>query len=302
MRNLAYLYIIIGATFWGVIGIFVTTLYNAGFTPIQVVAIRSITACVFLLSFVLIARRELLIIKVSDSKLFIGTGIISIIFFNWCLFSAIKETSLSVASILLYTAPAFVTLFSRIFFKELLTRKKVVALLITLIGCILVIGVFPLSNQSVSLYGIVLGIGSGLFYSLYSIFGKLALKKYHSITVTVYTFIFAASAIIPFSGLWENTYLFSNIKVWFAIIGLGLLSTVLAFIFYTKGLELIETSKASIIATIEPVVASLTGFFLFNEKLTLWQYFGISLVILAVIIVQEQKRKSHETTYDKRDS
>jgi drug/metabolite transporter (DMT)-like permease len=130
-------------------------------------------------------NRKALKIKASDSKYFIGTGIFSIVLFNWCLFHAIQETSISIASILLYTAPAFVTIFSRIFFKESLTPRKVLALVTTFIGCSFVIGILPNTNGSISLYGFILGLGSGLFYALYSIFGKFALEKYDSLTVTV---------------------------------------------------------------------------------------------------------------------
>jgi drug/metabolite transporter (DMT)-like permease len=107
----------------------------------------------------------------------------------------------------------------------------------------------------------------------------------------VYTFIFAAVAVTPFSGIWTAANLFTDIKAWIYIIGLGFLSTMLAFILYTKGLQYIESSRASIIATIEPVVAAIIGFFIFQETLQMWQYVGIIMVIAAVIIVQETSEK-----------
>ena len=292
-RHFAYIYILSGAALWGVIGLFVTFLYEAGFTPTQVVAVRAISASIFLLFYVFWKKKEALKIKLTDSKYFVGTGVISIVFFNWCMFEAIKETSISVASVLLYTAPAFVMIFSRIFFKEQFTFRKVLALIITFIGCILVIGLFQNTNESVTTYGLLVGLGSGFFYALYSIFGKMALAKYTSVTVTTYTFVFAAVAITPFSGLWYVGNIFTNLEVWLSIIGLGLFSTLLAFLLYTKGLESIESSRASILATVEPVVATLIGFLIFHEQLSLWQYIGVLAVIMAVFIVQENKKTKH---------
>ncbi|USK59617.1 DMT family transporter [Peribacillus asahii] len=294
-NKLALLLIGAGASLWGIISLFVTSLYEMGFSPIQVVTIRALSATLFLVLYIIFKNRQLLKIKAADSKYFIGTGIFSFVLFNWCMFSAIKETSISVATILLYTAPAFVTIFSRFIFKELLTTRKVLALLITFIGCSFVVGILPNTTESISLYGLILGLGSGLFYALYSIFGKFALRKYNSLTVTAYTFLFAAIAVTPFSGLWLVLPLFSDIKVWVYIIGLGFLSTMLPFIFYTKGLNTIESSQASIIATIEPVVASLVGFLIFHEKLNVWQYLGIFLVIAAVVIVQETSKKTKKS-------
>lgn len=293
-KKSAYLLIAAGAVCWGVISIFVKHLYAAGFTPVQVVAVRAISALVFLSVYIIIKNRQLPRIKIADSKYFIGTGVISVVLMNWCMFSAIKETSIPIATILLYTAPAFVTIFSRILFKELLTPKKILALLITLSGCAFVSGFLPGNgiSESASFYGLMLGLGSGLFYATYSIFGKFALSKYDSLTVTFYTFIFASLAILPFSGLWELAPLFSSIYVWINIIGLGFISTMMAYLLYTKGLASVESSRASIIATIEPVVATLVSYFVFREMLGFWQYVGIVMVIAAVILVQELPKRA----------
>ncbi|KMK78118.1 DMT family transporter [Alkalihalobacillus pseudalcaliphilus] len=291
-KRLAYLSIAVGAALWGLIGVFVHHLYDAGFTPVQVVAIRTGTAMFFMLIYLSLfsKHRPALRIKMRDSHYFIGTGVISIVLFNLCLFYAMQVTSISIATILLYTAPAFVTLFSRVLFKEKLTTRKLLALFMTLLGCSLVIGIFPSSGAAVSFYGILLGIGSGFFYAMYSIFGKFALAKYSPLTVTFYTFVFAAMAIIPFSGIWEMTDEFRQGYVWLLVLGIGFFSTMLAFILYTKGLQYVESSKASIIATVEPVVAAFMSFLLFSERLNLWQYTGMILVIIAVIVVQGKKR------------
>ncbi|SFF55376.1 Threonine/homoserine efflux transporter RhtA [Halobacillus alkaliphilus] len=288
-RQLSLILIFIAATLWGVIGIFVTYLYKMGFTPFQVVAIRVSTAFLFLLIYTLAKDLRYLKIKPLDSRYFMGTGIISIVLFNWCLFSAMEETSISIAFVLLYTAPIFVTIFSKFFLNESFTLRKLAALCMTFTGCTLVIGLFPKMEGSISLYGLLLGLGAGLFYALYSILGKYALAKYNSLTVTVYTFLFASLAAVPFSQIWKITHLLSNVTL-LIVIGLGFLSTMLPFLLYTKGLENVESSRASIIATVEPVVASLTGYLIFNEKLDSWQYFGIVLVIASVIIVQDSSK------------
>ncbi|MDR4889882.1 DMT family transporter [Fredinandcohnia sp. QZ13] len=290
-KKMAGLSIAAGASLWGIIGLFVSNLYAIGFTPLQVVAVRAIAASIFLITYALLKSPHAFKIKISDSKYFIGTGIISIVLFNWCMFVAIEETSISVAAILLYTAPAFVTIFARFLFKEKLTIRKMLALAVTIVGCAFVVGVFPNFTGTISLFGLIVGIGSGFFYALYSIFGKYALEKYDSLTVTVYTFIFAAVAVTPFSGIWSSLNLFADIKSWMYIIGLGFLSTMLAFILYTKGLQYIESSRASIIATIEPVVAAIIGYFIFQETLQMWQYVGVIMVIVAVIIVQEKSER-----------
>lgn len=297
-NRLAYFYVFFGAALWGVIGLFVDELSQAGFSSLQIVTLRVVSASVMLILFVAIKNTDLLKIEFKDSFSFIGTGIFSIVFFNWCYFTAIEEVSLSIAVILLYTGPAFVVILSRIFFNEAMTARKIIALIITLLGCTLVIQVLPIGADHISWYGMLVGLGSGFGYALYSIFGKHALKKYHPLTVITYTFVFASIVMLPTSGVTISGHDLQSSHVWMQILGLGFLPTALAYFLYTTGLSLIESGRASIAATVEPVVATLLGVLVFNEVLTVYQIIGVLLVIAAVVLVQFKKNKQSPKLLD----
>lgn len=290
-NRLAYIYVLLGASLWGIIGLFVDELSRAGFTSLQIVTLRVVTAAVMLTLFLAVKDPGLLKIDFKDSFSFVGTGIFSIVFFTWCYFTAIEEVSLSIAVILLYTGPAFVTVLSWIIFGEPMTRRKVGALVLTLLGCALVIRLIPLGDQQISFYGFLVGLGSGFGYALYSIFGKHALKKYQSLTVITYTFIFASAVMLPVSGIGIEMSQLSSIHVWWQILGLGFFPTALAYMLYTTGLSMVESSRASITATVEPVVATMLGVFVFNEILTIYQLIGIVLVLVAVVLIQLKKQE-----------
>lgn len=289
MKRWAYALIMASAILWAMIGIFVKGLHHLGFTSLQIVSLRFGIAAVIMLAYLLITDRSLLKINIRDCKYFVGTGIFSVAFFNWCYFTSMQETSLSVAAILLYTAPAFVTVISYIVFKERLTSRKISALVLTFIGCIFVSGYLPGTEGTISTFGILVGLGSGLGYALYSIFGKSALEKYHPMTITTYTFLFAGIGMLPVSGFGDSINLFQNSDVWYYVSTMVLFPTILAYIFYTKGLSHLESSKAAITATIEPAVATFVGMLMFGEMLTGWQIAGIVLVIAAVVMVQENE-------------
>ncbi|MCQ6268073.1 DMT family transporter [Fictibacillus sp. WQ 8-8] len=293
-----YIWIASGAALWGTIGIFIKELSSLGFTPIQIVVLRALGAAIAFIIITLFTDRSLLRIKLRDTHYFIGTGLLSIAFFNWCYFKAMEEMSLSVAAVLLYTAPAFVLILSRIFFNDLITGKKLTALGVTFLGCLFVVGYMPSAKAGITLSGLLTGLGAGLGYSLYSIFGKAASAKYHTLTITTFTFIFAGLALFPVSGLATSIHLLENGKVFLYISGLGIIPTVFAYILYTVGLRQVEPSRAAIVSTIEPVVATLTGFFLFKEELTLLQTIGILLVISAAVLVQDKKTSAslHQKT------
>jgi drug/metabolite transporter (DMT)-like permease len=234
---------------------------------------------------------KLLKIDFKDSFSFIGTGIFSIVFFNWCYFTAIEEVSLSIAVILLYTGPAFVVILSRIFFKEPLTSLKVMALILTITGCAFVTGSIPAGGQNISLYGLLVGLGSGFGYALYSIFGKHALKKYEPITIITYTFLFAAGVMLPLNAPTIDFSHLDSLRIWVIILGLGFFPTALAYWLYTTGLSKIESSRASISATVEPLVAVLIGVVIFNEALTFYQLSGMLLILISVVLIQFKRNR-----------
>jgi drug/metabolite transporter, DME family len=216
---------------------------------------------------------------------------LSILFFNWSYFTAIQETSLSVAVVLLYTGPAFVVLMARVVFKELITIRKQLALLITLIGIILVSELFP-RGGFISVYGLTVGVGAGFGYALYSIFSKLALKKYKPFTILFYTFLVASLFILPVSSLItaETASKLMDVENVLAILGMALLTTILAYFLYTEGLSRMEAGKASITAMTEPVAATIFGIWLFQESLSLYQAAGMVLVLLSVLMIQKSNK------------
>ncbi|KZL91709.1 DMT family transporter [Clostridium magnum] len=291
-KRMAYFFVIIAAILWGTLGIFGKSLNKFGFSPTQIVFIRAVGASITLILFALIKDTKLVRIKLRDSVYFVGTGILSFAFFNWCYFIAINRTSLSVAAILLYTAPTIVMMSSAILFKEKMTKKKIIALVLTFGGCIFVTAFVDGTGRNIAFDGIMAGLGSGFGYALYSIFGRYALEKYDSITVTLYTFIFASIGLITITDIKEIIRLFSNVTALYYAVALGLVATVLPFILYTKGLSYLETSQASIIATLEPIVATIIGVTLYSEPLTLFKILGILLVVLAVFIIREKGKST----------
>lgn len=285
--NRAFIFIMIGATLWGTISFFVKNLYEYGFTPMEVVTIRAVTAAIILVVYLLVlSPKRLKLKRFTDIKYFIGTGVLSIIFFNYCMFKTIEIATIPISAALLYTAPAFVIVMSFLLFQEKITTYKLIALIFTLIGTAFVVGFLPFNIGGIPIATIFIGLGSGLGYALYSIFSKFALMKYTTLTITTYTFIIAAIALLPFFPFQEKLPILLNSNVLFYSFGLGFLPTAVAYIIYTYGLNQTEASKAAILSTIEPVVATLIGIFIFIEPFSSFQFIGMACILGAVILVQ----------------
>ena len=286
-RTRACLCIILAAALWGVIGVFFNLLSGLGFTQMQVVAIRAVTAALVLGVYILVRDPALLRVRLRDCWCFVGTGIISLVFFNWCYFTAMETTSLAVAAVLLYTAPVFVMLFSAVLFREPIGRRKVLALVMTFAGCLLVAGM-P-GGGSVSPRGFLTGLGAGVGYALYSIFSRFALEKgYSSATISLYTFLFAGAAALPLSRLWEAGALLIRPEAAAGALGIGVLCCVFPYLLYTRGLAGVETGQAAIMATVEPAVAALVSFALYGESLLGAKGAGILLIFAAVAVLNRK--------------
>ena len=181
--------IILAGCFWGSMGIFVRRLGTYGFSSIQIVSIRITLAALFFALVLLVKDHAGFKISLRDLPLFLGLGFGSILFFTICYFTAITMMSLSTAAILLYTSPVWIMIMSVLFFHEKLNSRKLIALALAFAGCVLVSGI---SGGGMTPQGLLVGLGSGIGYGLYSILGTVALRRYSPYTVTTYTFIFAA--------------------------------------------------------------------------------------------------------------
>ncbi|MBR6408087.1 MAG: EamA family transporter [Clostridia bacterium] len=284
-RPVSYIFVIAAAVLWGTMGMFFTLTSSMGLSRMQIVFIRTSGAALMLFILLLAADRKKLKIKLRDIWMFVGTGIVSLFFFNFCYFSAMQLTGLSVAAILLYTAPALVVIMSAVIFKEKITVNKVVALFLTLAGSVVISGVLSGFGLTYSPVGILFGLGSGLGYALYTIFGRVALQKYDSLTISFYTFLFAATASGVFCGPADIVRKVSGIGNWLIIAAVGFVTCLLPYIFYTKGLSGLSNGEASILATIEPVVACLISVLAFGEDFDLNKLLGIILIVASVVVM-----------------
>ena len=283
------LLIILAGIFWGSMGIFVRGLTAlTGFTSIQVVCVRLTVAALIFALILLLKDAKGFKIRLKDIPLFLGLGFCSILFFTTCYFTAIRMMTLSIAAILLYTSPIWVMLLSLLLFHEKMTRHKFLALVISFLGCVFVSGIGS-GDSSVTPLGILIGLGAGLGYGLYSILGTIALRRYSTYTVTTYTFMTAAIGslfICSLPDLWHKiTACSSKPYLCFFILLTGLVTAVIPFLLYTLGLEQVEASRAAILATVEPMVATLIGVIVFQEYLTVMSVLGILCILAAIVLL-----------------
>lgn len=277
--------VIAAGTLWGITSVFVNRLSEYALSSMEIGFLRMLICAAVMLAAILIYKPSLLKIHIKDIWMFIGSGIVSLTFFSWCYFTTIINAEASIAVSLLYTSPVWVMLFSAVLFKERLNLQKIIAILATVLGCVLIAGISK-SGMALNPKILVIGIGAGVGYALYSIFGRYALEKYDSITITFYTFLFAA---IGFVFLIHPAKLAKQCIQSPEILGIGFLLSlicgVLPYMLYTIGLKHLETSTAAILAAVEPLVGCIVGFVIFKDEIIATKILGIILILASILIL-----------------
>ena len=285
MKKMASMLIILAGVIWGTMGIFVTEMERMGFGSLQISSVRVTVAALIFIITVLLTDKSRFRVKIKDLWIFFVMGAGCVLGMSTLYFYTIVNTSLSTAAILLYTSPIWVILISAIVFKEKITWQKFVALICAFAGCVLV-SYTGGESGSIGIWFFLTGLGSGIAYGLYSIFGTIALKKYHPYTVTMYTFIFAAISSWFIAKPWDTLAVMQAypdklyVVVWMVLV--GLVTAYTTFMLYTWGLKYTAPGKAAIMACTEPLTATLIGVFVYGQNASLC---GIGLILFAILLV-----------------
>ena len=283
--------VICGGFCWGFMGFFTRNLEGYGIGPNGAIIVRCGIAAVCFALMILLTGPGKFRIRIRNLWCFLGTGLLSLLFFTFCYFHAISMMNLSTAAILLYTAPIIVMLLSALLFREKITGRKVLAAVTAFAGCCLVSGMG--TGTVITAKGLLFGLGAGFGYALYTIFSRYALQRgYSSVTINFYSCALAAAgAFLIWRPQGTVSAMVSSVPVFLWCLGTGVLSCFLPYMLYTWGLTGLENGKASILASVEPVVASVIGVIVFHEKLTLQALTGILLVLAAIVLLNTGGRQ-----------
>lgn len=279
--------IILGASLWGTLGFLGEFLFTAGLSALDVVTMRVLLAWCGFACLTLMARHEIPQVRAKDFGLFALYGMISVALYNILYFEALARVGISISVALLYTAPLWAVFLSRVFLHEQITFVSVIAAAMGISGVAMIVGVYPYHSLSVSKSGFMFGLGAGLSYALFSIFGKRALYCHDRITVLLYAFGFGILFLLPcfsLEGGWARLAHLDFLH-WTLLGIIGLFPTFMAYLLYIQGLRRVSASSASLLATAEPVVAVTIAYFGTREHLTLWQALGIALIIISALAV-----------------
>ena len=277
---------------FGSSGIFVRTLTYNGIDQTTLLFLRFSIAVIPILMAIFLTDRKLLKISLSDLPLFLVCAI-CIIGLNLCYNESMNTVPLSLAAVLLSLAPIYVLIIAYLLFGEKITSKKLICMGLALIGCILMTGVLETPLKNIPLFGILSGIGAGLFWAVYLMASKKSIEMgNHTYTILIYSIIFITISLIPFTDFAQISS-FISINPSMTLLFLILHSTfsfALPYIFSTLSLNYMDSGTSSILLSgAEPFAALIFGLIIYGEIPTALMFLGFILTVTAMMLLTQHE-------------
>jgi len=285
----ALIYIILAGIFWGTSGVFVNLLAPYRLTSLQMTAVRSGVAAVVMAVYMFIKDKSRFKITAKEALLF-GCSGVAMFLTALCYFISVQAASVSTGVVLMYTAPVMVMIYSVLFFGEKLTGRKLLAVGGMLIGCCLVAGI--IGGMKFSLYGIVMGLCSGVAYASYSIFTKIQVKNgCDPLASTTYNFIVMGVLALCICNPAQLMGIVAAhpMPVLPMVLGVGVVTCVLPYFLYTLSLKALPVGTASALCIIEPMAATVFSVVFFAEPLSVPSLAGIVLILGSVLLISKSE-------------
>lgn len=278
----SYVFIAMAGILWSTLGLFGNMLMERGLSSEQVAFTRLFIGFIVLSLYSLIRRPEVLKINLKCLLYCGAIGIICQGLFNKCYFKAVEVTGVSIAAVLLYTSPLFLAVFSKIVYKEKMTRAKIISLILCCIGAIMAVTGGVLDLKGINTYGIIMGIMAAITYTLMPIISKNVLKEFSSETILIYGFLFGAIFMIPSAKPVEMIGFVTDMNVLPYMILLGVFPAAMAYIFYAEGIARgCELSIVGVVASVELIAASIIGWTVVGEVFTIGKAIGVAIMFVS---------------------
>lgn len=230
-------------------------------------------------------------------KSMICLGFIGFYLASYLDFSGLQFITAGLERAIIFLNPTIVLLVGAFFLKKRISWQQAIAIVLSYVGIMMAFTTnVQLGNQSNILLGTLLVFGSAFFYALYLIGSEIYLNKIGTVPFTCYTMIVAFVFIFihfsykqPISRLLQfdqQVYILATI--------MAIVSTIIPSFLFSEGIKRIGAANGSIIGGIGPISTIILAYFILGEMIGMWQIIGTSLVILGVLIISYNSKKSKQ--------
>jgi len=280
-----YLLIVVASIIWGTMGVLGTLAFGYGIDPATLIALRLLISSTTILVPITLFERKLFRIHKRDLLQLLLLGIFGTALQRVTYFYAVELTTVTTAAILFYTYPIFVTIYSSLFLKEKVTFSTAFAIILTFSGVALVVKAYEPARLNASIFGVIFGVMSSIFFAFYFLITKRLRNHYTNWTLILYGDGIGALFLSPvICSCFSNIINYSQ-QLWLLIFAIAWFPSLLAYLLYSYALKHVEASKGSILSVIEPLSAAVFSATILGESFELLQTIGATLALAGVLLL-----------------
>ena len=255
---------------------------------VNLTIMRFLIVCLVLILILFFQKKRFSKLHKKDIVPIFLLGFFGVIVYHLGLNYGEQFISPAAASLVIATVPVQIIILSTIFLKEKIGLKKSIGIIIALCG-VVVISIWGKAGASIHIEyisAVLAVLIAAIMSALYTIAGKKLLTRYSALSLTTYAMLLGSLGLTPFiRGSLLDQISKMSMTGWFAVIFLGVFSTVVGYGLWYIVLKIKSASEISIYLYAIPVLSTIISYFMFKEKITLMFILGGFLVIAGLIIV-----------------
>jgi drug/metabolite transporter (DMT)-like permease len=295
--TLGYAMVATAAALFAVNGSVSKVVLDTKLSSLQLAQLRATCAALGLLAFLLLFARPKLRVSRGELLFLLAFGVVGVALVQWLYFVAIHNLPVGVALLIEFTAPLFVALFARFAYHEMIRRRIWVAVVLCISGLALVVEVW--AGVAFSTVGVTAALGGAFGLTAYLLLAERQRRERDAVSLTFYGFLFATLLWAAVQPLWQfpwhtlddSVSLQGNLSehtapIWLLVGFIVVVGTMITFSLLNGALRHMSATRASIVATLEPVIATVVAWLWLGEAFGVAQLVGGGIVLTAIFIAQ----------------
>jgi drug/metabolite transporter (DMT)-like permease len=298
--TLGYAMVATAAALFAVNGSVSKVVLDTKLSSLELAQLRATCAALGLLAFVLLFARAKLRVSRRDLLFLVAFGVVGVALVQWLYFVAIHNLPVGVALLIEFTAPLFVALFARFVYRELVRRRIWVAVVLCISGLALVVEVW--AGVAFSTVGVTAALAGAFGLTAYLLLAEHQRRERDAVSLTFYGFLFATLLWALVQPLWrfpwetldDSISLQGNLSeytapIWLLLGFIVVVGTMITFSLLNGGLRHISATRASIVSTLEPVIATVVAWLWLGETFGAAQLVGGGIVLAGIFLAQSAR-------------
>jgi drug/metabolite transporter (DMT)-like permease len=294
---LGYVMVLTAATLFAVNGVVSKVILASGLSSLRLTEVRITGAALGLLLVLALARPEALQVSRRELPFLAAFGILGLAFVQWLYFLAIHRLEIGIALLIQYLAPLLVALWVRFVVHRPVRRRLWVALALALFGLMLVVEIWK--GGTLDGVGVAASLAAAVAFAFYILMAEEGVKRRDPVSLSAFGFVFGALFFACIQPWWsypwhivgEDVSLLGNLEsthlpVWALMCWMIVLGAIVPFALFVGSLRHIPATRASILAMLEPVVATAVAWAWLDESLGAVQVVGGVIVLAGIVLAQ----------------